>query len=117
MNINQIIEIKKEFTIQLTNILSPLIFQGISSIYNELKGKGDETKILKNFQSLLLNIKDWNMDKLTHELNRILLKTKDYSYFLKLIQAVFKTNQIILGVKISETLGLKSKIFTDLFTS
>ena len=104
MNINQIIEIKKEFTIQLTNILSPLIFQGISSIYNELIGKGDETKILKNFQSLLLNIKNWNMDKLTLELNRILLKTKDYSYFLKLIQAVFKTNQIILGVKISETL-------------
>jgi len=104
MNINQIIEIKKEFTIQLTNILSPLIFEGISQIYNELKEKNDDNKILKNFQILLLNIKEWNHEIIINELNRIMLKTKSFPYLIELIQSVFKTTQIILGVKISDAL-------------
>ena len=104
MNINQIIEIKKEYTIQLTNILAPLVYQGITHIYTELIGKCEDSQILKNFQILLKSIKNWSHDRITTELNRIYLNTTKYPWFPQLIQAVFKINQIILGVPVSQTL-------------
>jgi len=104
MNINQIIEIKKEYTIQLTNILAPLVYQGITQIYTELIGKCEDSQILKNFQVLLKSIKNWSHDRISTELNRIYLNTTKYPWFPQLIQAVFKINQIILGVPVSQTL-------------
>ncbi len=34
---NFLVETKKEYTIQLKNILMPLIYEGIKSIYNQSK--------------------------------------------------------------------------------
>ena len=35
---NYLIEIKKEYTIQLINMLTPFIYEGINSIYLQVKG-------------------------------------------------------------------------------
>ena len=37
---NYLVEIKNEYTITLVNILTPLIYQGIDSIYKDAKKKG-----------------------------------------------------------------------------
>ena len=48
--------LRTEFTIQLTNILTPLIFEGLQSIYNEARNNQNNTDLLKQFQVLLKNI-------------------------------------------------------------
>ena len=59
-----LVELKNEYTSQIVNILSPLIFQGIQSIYAEaqaiVKVNGDRNNTLKIFQSCLKSISDWN---------------------------------------------------------
>merc|ERR1712227_799609 len=55
---NFLVETKNEYTIQLINILSPHIYEGFESIYNESKKiikKGEEKKVLKANIILLSN--------------------------------------------------------------
>lgn len=103
MNINLLITLNKEYTIQLTNILSPLIYEGLQSIYQEsVKSSTNESLILKNFQIILRTIKDWDENRIKKELTRINTKTLNtYPWFIKLIQAVFKTSQLILDIDVS----------------
>jgi hypothetical protein len=103
MNINLLIVLNKEYTIQLTNILSPLIYEGLQSIYQEsVKSSTNEALILKNFQIILRTIKDWDENRIKKELIRINTKTlTTYPWFIKLIQAVFKTSQLILDIDVS----------------
>ena len=74
-----LVEIKNEYTIHLVNILAPLIFEGIQSIYNDAKNMSDRNdeinffpwsnkssidnngfSVLKIFQSCLKSIITWN---------------------------------------------------------
>ena len=103
MNINLIIELKKEFGCQVKNILIPLIYEGLIYIYNQAKNTSNEILILKLFQSLLSNIKDWSEITIKKELTRIYFKTKQYPWFIQLIQSFFKINQIVLGIDVDET--------------
>ena len=48
------VETKQEYTIQLINILTPLIYEGINSIYTEAVSISLPENILKNFQYLCL---------------------------------------------------------------
>ena len=46
---NYLQEIKKEYTIQLINMLTPPVYEGINSIYSEVKSialPGEELKVL-----------------------------------------------------------------------
>ena len=104
INIMAIEVLRKELSLQLTNILTPLIFEGLQSIYNEAKINCNETNLLKNFQSLLKDIKKWSENTIKKELNRIIVKTEQYHWFVKLIQSIFKANLIILGLNISNEL-------------
>ena len=47
MNINLTIELKKEYMAQLTNILNPLIYDGLKSIYDDAKKNSKGINILK----------------------------------------------------------------------
>jgi hypothetical protein len=104
INIMAVEVLRKEFTIQLTNILTPLIYEGLQSIYTEAKNNCNEINLLKNFQSLLKDIKKWSENTIKKELNRIIVKTEQYHWFVKLIQSVFKTNLIILGIDLPSEL-------------
>ena len=70
-----LVELKNEYTSQIVNILSPLIFQGIQSIYAEaqaiVKVNGDRNNTLKIFQSCLKSISDWNQITIENETIRI----------------------------------------------
>ena len=46
-----LVEAKNEFTIQLVNALTPLIYDGLNSIYNEARKVSKSNEILKMFQS------------------------------------------------------------------
>jgi hypothetical protein len=53
---NYLVETKTEYTIQLTNILVPLIYEGISSIYEDAIKVASQNEELKTFQIFLKKI-------------------------------------------------------------
>ena len=95
---NFLVETKNEYTIQLINILTPHIYEGFTSIYNEAKKiikKGDETKVLKTYQQFLKRIPHWNINLIDNETDRI--KAISRCDFLEnLLKAVIKANIILL---------------------
>jgi hypothetical protein len=96
---NFLVETKNEYTIQLINILSPHIYEGFESIYNESKKiikKGEEKKVLKAFQQFIKRIPSWNTNLIENETTRI--KTASRCDFLQnLLKAVIKANIILLS--------------------
>ena len=89
------LERKNEYTNFLINLLAPILYDGINSIYNDgikLCNKGDELKI---FQSLLKSIPDWTSTILDDEINRIKVISK-CEYLEDLIKAVIKSNISLL---------------------
>ena len=76
-------ESRNEYTAKLINILTPLIFEGIKSIFNDAvqlcEQNKEKNKYLLTFQKLLSNIPHWNMDTINKEKDRIVNKSKcDY---------------------------------------
>lgn len=95
---NFLVETKKEYTIQLVNILTPLIYEGLQSIYAEAKklSNKNDNNILKIFQSFLKRIPKWNNEMITKEKNRILNNSKSFNWLVDLIKATIKSNIILL---------------------
>lgn len=98
------IELKHEYTIQLINILSPVILEGLQSLYTTARNSSEKTNILKTFQSLLKRIPNWDYNMINKELTRIELQTKKTPWIFQLIQAVFKVNMLIFNLEPSENL-------------
>lgn len=109
-----IIEIKNEYQTFLIKILTPLIYEGILSIYidskkyhKELKKKKlndpnvDVTSTLKLFQLFLKNTPTWNHHIISEETNRIKEKCKCSEWFDDLLKAVIKSNIILLTFNVS----------------
>ena len=96
---NFLVETKNEYTIQLINILTPHLYEGFESIYNESKKiikKGEEKKILKAFQQFIKRIPNWNNNLIENETVRI--RTASRCDFLNnLLKAVIKANIILLS--------------------
>ena len=96
-----LVELKNEYTSQIVNILSPLIFQGIQSIYAEaqaiVKVNGDRNNTLKIFQSCLKRIPKWNQAMIETETNRILTSTHSHVWLNDLIKATLKAHLIVLS--------------------
>jgi len=93
---NVLVEKKKEFTVRIINILSPLILEGITSIYNKAKETSTGDNILKLFQSFLKRIPKWDNELILNEINRIKTSSKDYELLFDLIKATVKANMHIL---------------------
>jgi hypothetical protein len=93
---NYLVETKTEYTIQLTNILVPLIFEGISSIYEDAIKIANKDEELKTFQIFLKKIPKWNVNLLDNETNRILCMSTCPELLKNLLNAVIKANIMIL---------------------
>ena len=107
-----LVELKNEYTSQIVNILSPLIFQGIQSIYAEaqaiVKVNGDRNNTLKIFQSCLKRIPKWNTAMIEKETNRIINSSHSYGWLNDLIKATLKANLIVLMY--NPTLRVQNKL-------
>tara|TARA_Y100000389_G_scaffold123807_1_gene121152 strand:- start:2717 stop:3730 length:1014 start_codon:yes stop_codon:yes gene_type:complete len=98
MNVNVLNVAKEEYTAQLTRILSPLILQGIESIYEDAKELSNEQNLMRQFQELLKEVPKWNNNMIKEECQRI-LQTQDWMH--ELVTAVFVTNvKILTSVKL-----------------
>lgn len=106
-----IVETKKEFTIQLVNILSPLIYEGINSIYSEAKkiSKKNNT-ILKTFQSFLKRIPKWENDMIEQETVRIITSLDTTFDIVNLLKAIVKSNIQIL----TNNNNVEKKLYDDI---
>lgn len=96
---NFLVETKNEYTIQLINILTPHLYEGFESIYNESKKiikKGEEKKVLKAFQQFIKKIPSWNTNLIENETIRIRNASR-CDFLNNLLKAVIKANIILLS--------------------
>ena len=92
------LERKNEYTSYLVNLLAPILYDGILSIYNNGIKICNNNEELKIFQSLLKSIPTWTEYILNNEVNRIKIVSK-CDFIEDLIKGVFKANIIILSNK------------------
>jgi len=95
-NSNYLTEIKKEYTIQLVNLLTPSIYEGINSIYGEVKQIAKDGEELKIFQGFLAKIPAWNEQMIATESSRIRTVTQNSDILEDLIKAVIQSNILLL---------------------
>lgn len=93
---NFLVETKNEYTTHLSNILTPLIFEGLQSIYRDAMKNSTDDDILKVFQSFLRGVPKWNQVMIDTETNRIINSSKSYGWLNDLIKATLKANLVIL---------------------
>lgn len=101
------LEIKNEYTLRLSEILQPLIYYGIETLYNKSikyyeeldKKRTDKSKPL-SVELLFINfleiIPKWNRDTIIKDTNRIRDASGCGEWFNKLIKSVVKSNIIFL---------------------
>jgi hypothetical protein len=94
--LNFLVETKNEYTSHLTNILTPLIFEGMQSIYKDAIKIATSNDILKIFQSFLKRIPKWNQSMIEQETERIINSSQSYGWLNDLIRATLKANLIVL---------------------
>jgi hypothetical protein len=98
--LNLFVETKNEYMTHLINILSPLIFEGIQSIYKDAqktsKERGKDIEILQIFQTFLKRIPVWNQNIIDKETERIMTCSHSYEWLENLIKATLKSNLVIL---------------------
>jgi len=103
------VEIKKEYTTFLVNILIPFMYEGIKSVYNYAlethqtfleRSRHDPSirspGVLKIFQTCLSELPALNNHSIEIETNRIREKSKCGEWFDDLVKAVVKSNIVLL---------------------
>ena len=111
--INILVETKNDYTTHLVNILSPLVFEGVQSVYKQSLEISKNDDVLKIFQSFLKAIPKWNQDIINKETNRILNSSHSYSWLNDLIKATLKSTLIVLTY--NPTCKTQSKIDSSLY--
>lgn len=94
--LNILVETKNEYISHLINILTPLIFEGVQSIYKEAQKVSDATNVLKIFQTYLKRIPKWNQNLIEKETERIINSSHSYGWLSDLIKATLKSSLIVL---------------------
>ena len=94
--LNVLVETKNEYTTHLSNILTPLIFEGLQSVYKQSLEVAKNNDVLKIFQSFLKAIPKWNQVMIDTETNRIINSSHSYGWLNDLIKATLKSNLIVL---------------------
>ena len=97
-----LIEIKKEYILLIVNIFTPLIYDGLMSIYDKAKNISDNKRILKIFQGFLKDIPKWNSQIIINETNRILINSECSDWLLNLVKATLKINLIIMSFPLND---------------
>lgn len=99
-----IVEIKNEYTTFLCNILTPLLYEGLKSMYDhaiktsmELKKTSENTiGVLQLFQLYLRNVPNLTKVQIEKETKRIKNCCRDREFLEDLIKAVVKSNIVLL---------------------
>lgn len=104
-----IVEIKNIYTSSLVNIITPLLYEGIKSVYQgalKIEKKFQEREkndpnvenpgILKIFQLCLKDIPGLNQHEIETESNRIKERSKCSEWFDELVKAVIKSHIVLL---------------------
>lgn len=120
-----IVEIRNEYTTFFINMVAPLIYEGMKSIYMrslDLEKQYEEASmktpaikspgILKIFQHFLKGIPNLNVNLIESEMVRIRDSSKNADIFEKLIKAVIKSNIILLTYNAS---GKECKLVNEKF--
>jgi hypothetical protein len=118
-SVNVLVEAKKEYTTELQKILTPRLYEGFKSIYDDIidmvtkeleQTKTQNSSIVKTFQKMLKEIPQWNQDMIKNEYNRI-EQLSNCDYIDNLIEAVFITNtKILTSVQINDSKSQNVKI-------
>ena len=108
-----IVDIKKEYTKLLINIVTPFLFEGFQSMYEDARVNGQKylklstidpniksVSTIKIFQHFLKEIPKLSSDKIEKETNRIKITCPDY--FDNLVKAAIKSYIILLTYNASE---------------
>jgi hypothetical protein len=99
-------EAKNEYCVRLVNILTPLIIQGVSSIFDEAvtlcTNNDEEDKYLMTFQNFLTRVPKWNSSLIDEETKRI--KTESAcSYLNDLITCVHISHlKLLTSIRVSQ---------------
>ena len=105
-NVNVLSEAKNEYSSRLITILSPLILEGIKSIFNDayklcLENE-EEEKYLMTFQNFLSRVPKWNTNLIEEETQRIIAKSK-CNYLEDLLTCVHITQlKILTSIRVSQ---------------
>jgi hypothetical protein len=99
LNVSVLAAARETYTEQLKNYLSPLIFEGFVSLYDDAVSRENEKpefnyNYLKRFQMLLKDIPFWNQSILEEETRRILNRI---NFLMKLVAAIFVSYVKILA--------------------
>lgn len=105
-NVNVLSEAKNEYSSRLLNILTPLILEGITSIFDEalsLCVENDESsKYLMTFQNFLTRVPKWNTSIIEEETKRILTKS-ECPYLTDLLTCVHITQlKVLTSIRVSQ---------------
>ncbi len=117
LNISVLAQGREFYLRQLKLHLTPLIFEGLVSIYDDATKLEEETNefegnTLKQFQKLLTAIPNWNQSILEEETRRILTEV---DFLMDIVAAVFVAHvQILASVKLG---GKNSKVRVKIPTS
>ena len=98
-NIASLTECRNEYTSLLISKITPLVVQGINSIFKEAYQlcveNEEEDKYLMTFQNFLMRIHKWNNEIVEKETNRIIQDSK-CSFLEELLTCVHITQMKIL---------------------
>ena len=105
-NVNVLSEAKNEYSCRLVSILTPVIIEGIKSIFKEAEDlciKNDEDdKYLMTFQNFLQRVPKWNSSMIDEETKRIIHVT-NCNYLEDLVTCVHITQvKILTSVRVSQ---------------
>lgn len=105
-------EVKHEYTTFLVNIVAPLLYEGIKSVYNDSKGiheelcaqarKDPDVNVLSSmqvFQQCLKEVPNYSNVIMEKETERIKNSSKCYEWFDDLVKAVIKSYILLLTFK------------------
>ena len=105
-NVNVLSEAKNEYSSRLVTILTPLIIEGIKSIFNEASklclDNDEEDKYLMTFQNFLSRVPKWNSTIIDEETKRIVTQS-NCSYLEDLLTCVHITQlKILTSIRVSQ---------------
>ena len=121
-----IVEIKNEYTTFLINILTPFLYDGIKSLYdqsiNEFNNINEKAKntpnivvpnILLLFQKFLKSVINFSNIVIENETNRIRNNSNCGAWFDDLVYAVIKSNIVLLTFSSCETSDVVDKKYHE----
>ena len=105
-NVNVLSEAKNEYSCRLVNILTPLVVDGIKSIFKDSEDlciqNNEENKYLMTFQNFLSRVPKWNESIINEETERI-KRTSGCDYLEDLLTCVHITHvKILTSVRVSQ---------------